>query len=61
MFAVPAVTPVTIPVPPPTDAMPALLLVHAPPAGVEFNVVVAPVQTLNTPVIADGVVFTVTF
>ena len=56
---VPAVTPVTIPVDDPTVALP-LLLLHVPPAGVEFNVVVKPTQTLKTPVIAVGFGFTVT-
>ena len=56
---VPAVTPVTIPVDDPTVALP-LLLLHVPPAGVEFNVVVRPTQTFNVPVIAVGFGFTVT-
>ena len=59
-MAVPALTPVTTPVPEPTVAIPMLPLVHVPPAGVEFNVVVKPVQTVAVPVMAVGVVFTVT-
>ena len=48
--AVPEDTPVTIPVEEPTVALP-LLLLHVPPAGAEFNVVVNPTQTFNEPVI----------
>ena len=56
----PAAIPVTAPVPLPTAARPALLLDHDPPEGVEFKVVVKPTHTLNVPVNAVGVVFTVT-
>ena len=37
-----------------------LLLLHVPPAGVEFNVVVKPIHTLSDPVIVVGFGFTVT-
>ena len=60
MVAMPPLTPETMPVPPPTVAMPVLPLVHVPPAGVQFNVVFAPEQTDAVPVIAPGVVLTVT-
>jgi len=39
----------------------ALLLVHAPPEGLLPNEVVAPAQTVGVPVIALGVVLTVTW
>lgn len=60
IVGVPAAIPVTAPVPLPTAASPALLLDHDPPEGVEFKVVVKPTHTLNVPVNAVGVVFTVT-
>ena len=44
----------------PMVATPVLPLVHAPPPGEEFKVVVAPVQTVVVPVIAPGVVVTLT-
>lgn len=45
----------------PIVAITTLLLVHVPPAGVEFNVVVKPVHIEKVgPVIAPGCVFTVT-
>ena len=56
----PALIPVTIPVPTPTVAWLALLLLHVPPEGVLFNVVVEATQTLAVPVIAVGTAFTVT-
>ena len=37
-----------------------LLLLHVPPAGVEFNVVVKPTHTFVVPVIVVGFEFTVT-
>ena len=55
----PAAEPVTIPVTASMIAFP-LLLVHVPPAGVEFNVVVKPIHTLSVPVMAVGLAFTVT-
>ena len=59
MVDVPAALPVTIPVDGSIVALP-LLLVHVPPAGVEFNVVVSPIQTPVPPVIVVGLGFTVT-
>jgi len=56
----PDAIPVTIPVADPTVALDMSLLVHAPPAGVEFNVVVAPAQTVGLPLIGVGEAFTVT-
>ena len=55
----PGILPVTIPVVEPILALP-LLLVHVPPAGVEFSVLVAPTHTFKVPVIAVGLAFTVT-
>jgi hypothetical protein len=59
MVAVPALTPLTTPVPAPTVAIDALLLVHVPPVAVLVNVVVAPAHTLLPPLIAAGAAFTV--
>ena len=59
MVAVPADTPVTIPVPAPTEAIEVLLLLHVPPLVASLSEVVSPTQTLLTPVIADGVGLTV--
>ena len=56
---VPAIAPVTTPVVGTTVALP-LLLVHVPPAGVEFNVVVKPTHTLVVPVSVVGLGLTVT-
>lgn len=50
---VPATSPVTTPVEDPIITL-ELLLVHVPPAGVEFNVVVDPIHTFSVPVIAVG-------
>ena len=55
----PATIPVTIPVEDPTVALP-LLLLHVPPAGVEFSVVVAPTHTVGFPVMVVGFGLTVT-
>lgn len=55
----PAVTPVTTPVPEPTVAL-ALLLLHVPPGVTSVNVIVAPSHKLPLPDIADGFAFTVT-
>ena len=52
--------PFTTPVPLPIVAMPVLLLVHTPPDTVLPSVVVVPAQALVVPVIAPGLVFTVT-
>jgi hypothetical protein len=57
---VPAVTPVTTPVPVATVAIAGLALDHVPPAVALLSVVVRPGQTINVPVIAAGAVFTVT-
>ena len=59
MVDVPAIEPVTTPVVGDMVALP-LLLLHVPPAGVEFKVVVKPTQTLVVPVIVVGFGFTVT-
>ena len=48
-----------MPVEDPIVALP-LLLVHVPPAGVEFNVVVKPTHTFKLPVIVVGFGLTVT-
>ncbi len=53
--AVPAVIPVTTPVPAPTEATDVLLLLHAPPPVASLSVVVAPTHALAVPVITDGV------
>ena len=55
----PAATPVTLPLADPTVATAGADDVHVPPAIVFVNVVDDPVQVLNVPAIADGVVFTV--
>ena len=60
MVTVPAVTPVTIPVLAPTDAVPVLLLLHVPPVVAELSVVTAPVHTVDAPDIAAGNGLTVT-
>jgi hypothetical protein len=60
ILVVPALTPVTSPVPASTVAFDVLLLVHVPPAGEELNAVAAPAHTCASPPIADGISFTVT-
>ena len=55
----PVAAPVAIPVDDPMATLP-LLLVHVPPKGVEFKVVVKPAQTVLIPVIVVGLAFTVT-
>jgi hypothetical protein len=63
MVAVPGAvvdTPLTSPVVTPTVAMPMALLVHVPPAGVQFRVVVPPTHTLAAPVTTPGNAYTVT-
>lgn len=60
MLALPAVTPVTMPVDEPTVAMPVAALVHVP-AGVLLSIVVRPTQTEATPPMALGIALTVTF
>lgn len=62
IFTVPAVTPVTIPVPDPTVAIPVALLLQVPPGVRSLSVIVAPIQTWLSPVIGFGeeLTFTVT-
>ncbi len=50
-MAVPAATPVTIPEPVPTVAIPLLLLLHVPLLVASLSVVVAPAHTILDPVI----------
>ena len=59
MLLVPANIPVTTPDDAPIFALP-LLLVHVPPVGVEFNVVVNPAHTVVIPVIVVGLALTLT-
>ena len=59
MFAVPADTPETVPVVEPTEATPALLLDQNPPEVISVSVVDEPAHTLNIPVMATGMGFTV--
>jgi len=54
IVALPAVTPLIIPVEEPMEAKDGALLVHIPPLTASVNVVVAPLQTLDTPLMADG-------
>lgn len=54
MFAIPALIPVTTPVMPSMDATLGVLLAHAPPIGVDPNVVVLPWQALSVPLITEG-------
>lgn len=58
--AVPAETPVTIPVVTPTVATPGALVNQNPPDGELLNAVVDPTHTPRDPVIVDGYGFTVT-
>jgi hypothetical protein len=57
--AVPAATPVTIPVPDPIVAMPALPDVQVPPPEGSPRFVVALTHTADAPVIVNGSAFTV--
>ena len=59
MFAIPADSPVTIPVDP-TDAMDVLLLLQLPPVVSSTSVFVNPTQTKTEPVMAAGNEFIVT-
>lgn len=59
MIAVPAVTPVTIPVAEPTVTA-ALVVLHTPPAIGSLSVTDDPMHTAGGPVTAEGVAFTVT-
>ena len=54
MVEIPAVTPPAKPEEEPIVATGKLLLVHVPPAGVEFKLVVRPTHTLAEPVMPDG-------
>jgi hypothetical protein len=56
---VPALMPVTIPVPALTVALAVLLLLHAPPPGLHERVVVLPTHAAAVPLMADGPVVTV--
>jgi hypothetical protein len=60
MVVRPPMTALLIPVAEPIVATAVLLLAHVPPAGVAEYVVVAPEHTEAEPLIAEGVVFTVT-
>ena len=59
MFAVPAATPLTTP-PVPTVAIPVLVLLHVPDGVPLESIVVVAGQRVSIPVLAAGVVFTVT-
>lgn len=62
IVAVPACTPVTIPVPASTDATEALLVAQVPPVGVTVSVWVAPTHAVNVPVMVGVLAgFTVTY
>lgn len=58
MVAAPCATPLTTPVAD-TLAVPAALVLHTPPAGVQVSVVLAEVQTDDAPLIAAGDAFMV--
>ena len=60
MVVVPIATPLTIPVVEPISAIDELAVDQVPPAVVLDSVIVAPVQTTDTPVMAAGEVVTVT-
>ena len=60
IIAVPAITPVTMPVPVPTVATPVLLLLHRPPAVTSNKATLAPSHITLVPVIAAGLGLTVT-
>jgi hypothetical protein len=60
MVAVPAATPVTIPVDEPTVATPVLLLLQTPPGERLLSVVVLPAHTVDAPVTGAGEPDTVT-
>lgn len=59
IVVVPGVDPITIPVKAPTEATVTGVLVHTPPAVVLVSVMVAPTQTLDGPLMAEGNGFTV--
>ena len=58
MFAVPAATPVTMPVADPTVATVASLLLHVPGPAALVRAMVAPAHTVPGPVNAPGAVLT---
>lgn len=58
MLAVPALTPVTVPVPLPMLTWPDVVL-HTPPPAPSVNVICAPTHTAPAPDMAVGPVFTV--
>ncbi len=60
MIDVPALTPVTTPVPDTTVALAGLLLLHVPPLVALLSVVVVPIQADSVPPIAPGAAVTVT-
>jgi hypothetical protein len=60
MAALPADTPVTIPVPEPIVAMPVLPLVQVPPAEISLNVIVAPPRHTPVPPLMAAIGPTVT-
>ena len=60
IVVVPAATPVTIPVPAPTDPVVGALLLHIPNDVASVKAVVEPIHTLNAPVIAATAVGWVT-
>ena len=60
IVAVPAATPLTIPVDEPTDAVPAALLLHVPPVVASVKAIANPTQTAEGPVIAEGTALTFT-
>ena len=53
MPTVPAVTPVTMPVPDPIVAMAVLLLLHVPPPEASLSVVVNPTHAFRVPVMGS--------
>ena len=59
IVTVPEITPDTIPVDEPTPAIAVLLLVQRPPVTASASAVVAPAQTIDAPVMAEGDALTV--
>jgi hypothetical protein len=60
MTALPAMPPVTIPVPVPMVATFVLLLLHEPPAAPSLNVIFKPEHTVEAPAITPGDAIVVT-
>ena len=60
IVSAPGVTPVIVPAPGKTVAIPVLLLLHVPPVVASIKIVVAPVQAVVAPVITAGNELTVT-